>query len=286
MISSSAAKKHAEKLLKYIQDISGTCPYRNTQNDLVSIIGTCKEVIEDAVTILNRCEYPGLSSIEESMCHRSQDESNCSLNGQETSKSEEQIPSSVKRYEISNFEKILKDLSESNFSVVEACECSELLLLWYKKRFLNDAQKLSSFRYNISQIKGWVHSIVLAYGKSVNEDNRAEFVKRFKVWCNGLDDVSSKSSSYPLPYDVYEVHRSNKDSDMSPSALVLWEMLYDAGLNRTSEKKFKYILFGRDDIMSICKDVCARISYWHEDYRSCDEEWLSVCKLHRNIDRL
>lgn len=282
MISSSAAKVHAEKLLKYIEDISHTNPYSNTQRDLVDILGLCQDIMASTKEILDRCNVP----VDPIVCDRSH-ESVC--NGeecQEESTVNETNSASVRRYEISSFERILLDMLTKDLQVVEAKECAELLLLWYSKRFLNDSQKLSKFRYNIDQIKNWIHSIVLAYGQSIRDGTTAEFTEKFFAWCNELDDVTSSASKYPLPYLVYELHKNRKDSDMSAPALVIWDILYDVGLKRVNELNFQHIVFQRDDIKDLCEKVCPRVAYWHEDYRSRDDGFLLSCKLHRPNDRL
>lgn len=277
MISSEAAKAHATKLLKYIQEISETSPYSKTQHDLVEISDSCDEVLQLAYQILLRCNPTLLQESSNSYFKLQPFKEMITTSKTASSRTSTR---SEKRFEISRFEVVLNDLSKQEFPFEESRECASLLWKWFKLRFLNDKQTSSPFRYNILHIRKWVHSIVIAYSKSVADECKDEFLESFNRWVNSISDPSSEQSKYPLPYSIYQIHKNLSETELTAACLLIWETIWDKGLNKMEPNKFRSIYFNRDDMLCIARDVCPRLAYWHTDYQKIDEDGVRVAKLH------
>lgn len=259
MISSAAAKAHAQKLLRYIEEVSATRPYSQTQSDLAEIHSTCDIIQRHITDTLIKCGSLQLI--------RSTDTTDRSTK-------------SDRRTEIAKFGNVLHRMSEMDLPFVEASRCARLLSTWYHSRFLNERQSESNFRYNINHMKDWVRSIVLAYGHSIAHSEESNFVDTFNTWCKSLDDPST--SNYPLPYNIYQFQKNLTEDKMSAVSLVLWDVLMDYGLQLMSATSCSHIYFTSNDLLDLCKDVCPRIAHWHIHYQSIDLDGIRLLKLHKH----
>ena len=258
MISSAAAKAHAQKLLRYIEEVSATRPYSQTQSDLAEIHSTCNTIQRYITDTLIKCG---------------------SLQLIRPTDSAEKSTKSDRRTEVAKFGNILQDLAEMDLPFVEACRCARLLSTWYHHRFLNDRQAESSFRYNINHVKNWVQLIVLAYGHSIAHNEESSFIESFNTWCKSLDDPST--SNYPLPYSIYQFQKNLTEDKMTGVSLVLWDVLMDYGLQSMSASNYSHIYFTSNDLLDQCQEVCPRIAHWHTHYQSIDADGVKLLKLHK-----
>lgn len=258
MISSAAAKVHAQKLLRYIEEVSATRPYSQTQSDLAEIYSTCSTIQRHITDTLIKCG---------------------SLQLIRPADRTEKSTKSDRRIEIAKFGNILQKMSEMDLPFVEASRCARLLSTWYHHRFLNDRQSESNFRYNINHVKDWARAIVLAYGHSIAHGDESTFIDTFNSWCKSLDDPNT--SNYPLPYSVYQFQKNLTEDKMSAVSLVLWDVLMDYGLQSMSASSCSHIYFTSNDLLDLCHDVCPRVAHWHTHYELIDPDGIQLLKLHK-----
>jgi len=138
---------------------------------------------------------------------------------------------------VSSYGNVLQELSENQEldKYQDAKACADLLWEWYNARFFET--KSSDFHYNIRHIPIWVRNIVLAYGKHVEDDTADKFCSDFRSWLRGMSDGGTSNSKYGVPYEVYELDKAIKKTDITLAANRVWDILFDHGLDRLSSSE-------------------------------------------------
>lgn len=279
MIRSDAARSHSEKLLKYIEELRTTKPYKATQLDLVQIAKNCENILDGVYHVLQNCDA-SVDTMNSEYLRMKQICSMLSTTMSNTIHKPDPASCSIKS-EISKFEFTLQSLSSGATAFKESHTCAVILLEWYRCRFLNSQH--TKFRYNIDKIRDWVIDVVIAYSKSVFDQKSESFLSSFRSWCACLSNPSSDQSKYPLPYEVYAVSKSRDESCLTSTCLVIWEDLFDTGLHNLVDPD-RHIHFDRNDMKSICSEKCSRLVYWHEDYHNMSIEAIKINNLHSYSD--
>lgn len=81
-------------------------------------------------------------------------------------------------------------------------------------------------KFKRSRIHEWVENIVIGYGKYRSLNQVDSFMSIMNNWLNEDDNT------YIIPGEIYRFSKSLKDEDMTVDALVIWDILFDHGLNQ------------------------------------------------------
>lgn len=291
MIQSCAAVVHAEKLSRYIDSVSQTKPYSNTQKDLADIYKLCAQIQANIVNTLAKCDSLDLISVgaeisvEVDTSPHSTDAVTVVVAADTHACEDETVPQVVdsiqsscsdKRRELAQFDQCLSEVQRADMPFSEASDCAQLLALWYHNRF-RDVDK-TGFRYNINNIRQWSSLIILAYGKAVESETLTEFTSRFRQWCDSLH--SDHPPNYPLPYEIYSLQKSLPENLYTSAGLLVWQVLYDAGLCQMQSESCTYIYFDINALLQSCEAVKPSVAFWHSSYCDLDEQGLKMLKLH------
>lgn len=174
--------------------------------------------------------------------------------------------------------RVLFNLYKLNLPSKDVHICFELLYTWYNARILNLHTSISSFRYNINQISNWISLIVISYSKHLHDGDSDEFVNNFISWCEDLKCDDGKDRKYPLPYEIFQLTKDFKPSNITITSLVLWDILWDNGLSKFADKPFKHIKLTRDDVKLISKNYNNHSLSLYDDYKT-NPEVLEYTKL-------
>ena len=132
--------------------------------------------------------------------------------------------SSVNRNTIHEYGKVLKRAADTDFACTDVNTCANVLNTWFKARFSNED---NSFRYNISYVPSWITSIILLYGKYHSNGHTSEFVDMMNTWCSDIQDHGSR---YAVPYQVYQIGKSDNPGDYTMDAVLIGDILMDKAL--------------------------------------------------------
>lgn len=142
--------------------------------------------------------------------------------------------STYRRYVVHCYGRVLQKLSEnpeldglSNYK-----RCAQLLWKWYETRFFT--VKGSNFRYRVDQIPVFVRNIILLFGKNIENNTVDTFCNYFDSWIESVQLGNSEFSCYAVPYSVFQLNKTIKPDDITLTANMLFDKLYDCGLNKLS----------------------------------------------------
>ena len=282
MIDVKSANAHLDAVIRYLEhmrDRKDTC-YQKTIDQISELSDKCNEALEliHDITGLSRSTISESSDTLSARIDNIEKQLSLLIESPEMSQHSETvkspdtiIDSKSKKRDISNCGKLLARVAKTDFTCPQAQTCAELLHLWYDCRFFHLDKSVSSFKYNVLQISEWIQDIVIAYGKSVYSGKEVEFVSEFQHWCNSLSTSDGKDRKYPLPYCVFSVVKDCKSSDMTLTALVLWDMLLDVGLNELGPPNFSAIHISSEDLVVKCRSINKYLLALYEDYKVSDE---------------
>lgn len=132
---------------------------------------------------------------------------------------------------IAKYANTLKHVSESsNTSYSSVSECATLIYTWFNARFFEAPKHSNNFFYNVKQFKEWIEYIVIGYGAYLQQGRSIEFVVLMNTWCDTLINAPA-TVPYALPLEIFNLGRSSDKSAVSLTALCLWDMLIDMGLD-------------------------------------------------------
>lgn len=139
-----------------------------------------------------------------------------------------------KRSVISKYGRVLSSVAKASVgqpSVI--ADCAKMLSRWYNLRFFEAAKRSNNFHYNIRQIKSWIEYIVVAYGSYVTLEDSDTFFNIMNNWCDKLATVPHEIP-YALPLDIFEIGRSTDKVYATHTAMCVWDVLFDLGLDKLS----------------------------------------------------
>lgn len=155
------------------------------------------------------------------------------------------IPTKHRKEIVQNY-KIALSGEDCTWITLEAKQCGNLIAKWFDMRILNNKSRT---RYNIHRIRKWVLDMVILSGYHIENGDFEEFCSNFHEWLN--DDTSS---CYVVPHDVYECD-TNQSVFLNITALVLYDMLYDATYNQFEQIEDTYEVYLKEDsLYNICKE--------------------------------
>ena len=185
------------------------------------------------------------------------------------------VPYTAKRAIISMYDEVLRSLSTGSTGFIEADDCARLLYMWFHTRFISCT---NDFRYNIRQLSSWIYAFCIGYAESVKFNQSEEFKSAIISWCDKLSDEPVK---YAVPYEVYQICSDDSSDHMTLTAVVIWDILMNSGLNRLESQSDEYKVFVTEsEIYDICNKHAPNILDEYVDYRS-DDSVLQKAKIHR-----
>lgn len=272
------AGTNIKKLLAYVEDIADSKPrmYGKSKDRLKEIATTCNqvvhvisEILEEEVLSEDSVEF-GQSSEIDNMLNDMQNQ--LDKIRQFTQGSTEPAPkvadtsnisSNMRKKALKNYNEHLLKMSDMSSGYLFADRCAKLLSTWFNVRFVKTAYS-TSFRYNMKKVPEWIQSIVVLYGKAIQENNVAEFETQFQTWITSI--VSTEAGNkYAVPYDVFQFCKDPNPETITLDAVILWDILLDNGLRDlcTPEKDDLYL--DEYSIYNLCSSVNSDVL---EDY--CD----------------
>lgn len=293
-----SAEGHVKKLLTYVEELSQDKPkmYTTTKNKLKDLASTCQKIVHVVSTIL---EQEILDQPCEEFSHHTDNNVLRSLDLMESeilqirkfmsgdciaqdnsvperSNSTRKISSSCRKQIISRYGNILSDLTEScKYPVVS--DCAKLLSNWFDCRFLQTPKDGKGFNYNIRRLPFWITDIVIAYGKHVQSQTRIQFIQDFNNWCESLV-TDTHPNKYAVPYDIYQIDTNLMPSDMTLAAIVIWDVLFDSGLDHLCVEDGLDVYLSEDMLYKRCGEICPQILDDYRNYKD-DNTILSECNL-------
>lgn len=190
------------------------------------------------------------------------------------------ISSARKKYIVSNYGRILKSLSklQSPYRCVNAC--SELLWKWYNIRFFTPNP---GFHYNVLKIPDWIKYIVIAFAKHLSDGTLPQFLVEFNNWLNTA--ATSDAKQYSVPYEVYNIAQSFPIDYCTTEAIIIWEVLYDSGLNIVNQLKLDEVPLNSETIYNLFNQMNSpaidRYTYYKDDdaiLRQYNKREVYVCE--------
>lgn len=121
---------------------------------------------------------------------------------------------------------MFRKLKNVHTDYVYANECISLLCDWFDARFSGADP---NFRYNIRMISKWIQDIVIVYGNHLHDHTQDTLAANMRSWANSIRN-SKESSKYAIPYEIYYGSQHYDQSGITLTAVVLWDIIYDAGL--------------------------------------------------------
>lgn len=262
-----SAQKQIDKILIYLKSLQAekqtSTMYSSTRNRLNRISNSCIEASSIVADILADA------------CSR-QSNSNAHGNSEPIRLDSDVEPLRLKRkdrsYILHKYDKVIQGLSYESSSVVS--NCINILKKWFNLRFIKCTK---NFYYNISKLPMWIRNIVISYGQSIYEGSDEKLIADFDNW---FVDVSNGANQYAVPYCVYRLEDGLSESDVSLTTAVLWDILYDCGLNQlsTNDINVPRLRLDSSTVYNVCDKVNPAVLDEYRHY-SCDSSILSYCKL-------
>ena len=246
-------EKYIKSILEYIKTLSNEDKtfYTKSKSRLSDISNKCLQITELIEGILNTS--PSIENAES--------ESNLSTNQVSDnliSKSDNHRISSTIRHNIliCYRDSIQCAIQNSLYPAVEVC--AQLLYEWFNSRFIDN--KDTKFKYNIRRLPNWIEDIVIVYAKHLYNGDCSVFISEFKNWVK-----DSSNTSYAVPYEVFAVDKTLTCEYVTLTALVLWDILIDAGLSQLC--KDLDVCIDVNNMYNRCYDVCPDMLDNYTNYR-------------------
>lgn len=188
----------------------------------------------------------------------------------------EEISKTTRRKARSDYNNIMKEMSEKRTGIKPVDICIKLISDWYTTRFLiND----KNFHYDMKKIPSWIGGIVLAFNESFAAGTYYEFTTSFNQW---LTDVKISGSKYSLPYDIF-IRIKNRDKSLCTlHAAVMWDILLDSGFNKISDKQPYQLYLSEDTIYQWISEVDPDTLDDYENYRE-NPSILDRLRFHKEV---
>lgn len=280
-----SAETHVKKLLAYVEDLtdSKSKVYSKSKNRLKDIADTCSKVVELISSIIQEealkdddTEFGSDSDIVDVLDNmQSQISQVRQFTGVDkgTVKSPESAPSAIssvtRKKAMKNYIDAIYKVATSSISYVPASNCAKLLWMWFDARFVKVIPN-TTFRYNMKRFPNWIRNFVIAYGKSIRDGTNTMFEASIQEWVNSLPD-SEAGSKYAVPYEIYALDKVIDPKDLTLDAVVMWDVLIDAGLESICTRNKDDLYLNEDCIYNLCSDINPEVLDDYADYKSHPE---------------
>lgn len=297
------AQKSVQKLLEYIQSLSDSESrmYKTTKNRLKDVASTCQEVIHTISRILEDevlqndtsefstitdpnvvCMLDTMQTELDQLRRFTSARSGMSNNAKSLQPSKLKISSNSRKKIVSYYGSVLSKVAQSNTTYPIISDCAKLIWNWFDARFFKSANINTGFRYNIRRIPSWICDIVIVYSKHIDNRTTANFITEFNSWCMSLCN-STNTCKFAVPYDIYQVDTNATASDMSLTAVVIWDMLLDMGLSTLCNLDPLNVSLSDEAIYALCGQLNPRLLDNYRNYKS-DPTILLECGIATSIN--
>lgn len=288
------AEKHVKKLLAYVEGVADANPrmYTSTKDRLKDLASTCQQVVKTISMILEQKILEGDSTEFEDGVNSDVIKSLKSMQDEFTQLNEfvstdpaklnpivhnkQKLSSSNRKHIISKYGLVLSELS-SNCPYPTVSDCANLLWTWFNSRFFRCCGESVQFHYNIRRIPIWISDIVIAYGKHVDQNTNIQFCQEFYSWCESLSTCGS-NNKFAVPYEIYQIDTNATPPDMSLTAVVIWDILFDSGLNHLCTADTFGVHPSEDMVYKRCSLLAPNILDNYRNYKD-DISILAECNL-------
>lgn len=130
---------------------------------------------------------------------------------------------------IANYHVVLKKLAEIRSGYHEVDAFAHVLLKWYEARFISHGES-EHFKCNSKYMGRWILTTAIGYGNALEGGSGKEYLSCISTFAENLSQDFS-TSKYVLPWDIYKATKNLSGESVSLTGVVLWEILYDLGLN-------------------------------------------------------
>lgn len=130
------------------------------------------------------------------------------------------------------FASIIEQGASISFEYLDVIKCASLLNKWMRNRFFPDVRN-PGFRYSLKQLPTWITYMIIAYGKYKKANRVEEFINLVDKWINEIQNNSS--NTYTLPYEVFELMKSNNPEDFTMEAVLISDVLMEEYLYQLTE---------------------------------------------------
>lgn len=285
------AETHLKKLLQYVQELAESKPgmYQKSKDRLKSIADTCdqvvkiiSEILKDETLVEDECEFGTsqnadllsvISSMDTQLTMLKQFMNVPQDNVAESPK--QKISSDMRRQAIRNYSACFRLLKESENDIVN--RCGDFLSTWFDIRFISSIPSHPYFRYNIKRIPQWTCAMVVIYCKHIVQGDIQEFRVDFDNWCENIKNGET-GNKYAVPYEVYQFDRFQSPSEMTLAAVVMWDMLFDAGLKDLCINDGSGMYVSEDSMYKLCESCNPRALDRYANYQDMNSV-LRVAKL-------
>jgi hypothetical protein len=260
-----SAEKQLNKVVAYLTDLEQTkqksSMYSCTRSRLERIGSLCKRASTTVDSLLNLNVNISRNPIIADVRHVS----NAPI-------STGQLTRKQRSYVLHRYSEAISSLNCIDSESISIC--ISLLQRWFNVRFMTFSK---NFYYNIGKIPMWIRNIVLVYGRSIELNQQSSFVTEFTDWCN---NVGGPGKQYAVPYSVHSLESSLDSSDVDLISVVIWDILYDGGLNSLSNEDIQLCNLGLSAtaIYDLCDEINPAVLDNYRHYSS-DSSILSCCKL-------
>lgn len=278
-----AAKKHADKLLKYARELDSSevsKMYQPSKDKLIEIQKSAGEVVFAISKVLgtsvdlnttgkynSRDVIHLLSDMQNEIdCLRKLNTTSSDNEDKSEASNSDNLSTEDRRLAMIEYRAHLHTLSKSTGPYSAATECACLIWRWFETRFIESFNQHKLFKYNIRRLPSWIQAIVIVYGKHLMLGDIDEFIADFNSWCSSIL-YSKDALKYAVPYEVYKFDVNPQPSDLSLSAVVLWDVLLDMGLDKLVKDDETGLYLSSDSVYQICLTMNPEILDSYSNYK-------------------
>ena len=173
-----------------------------------------------------------------------------------------------------SWKSVLNALPDQCAIYPQVSACASILKYWFNSTFNQD--KKLKYGFNVSHIRDWVINIIIGFGNHMDSAySMNQYCDSFKKWC-------SSDKTYIVPGEEYRYLHKVPMKAIKVKTLVIWDLLYDAGLNQLELLNEKYavsreMMYSKlDSNQTLGSDKLRN----YKDYR-VDESILDDCGIRR-----
>lgn len=171
---------------------------------------------------------------------------------------------------VNQFKESLHHNADIDYGVDAANKCSSMLWKWFQARYQTPYNQSEAFRYNVSDIKKYVHAIVITFGYYYEQNDMDGFSEMFDKW-ETLLSTSKKSNHYVVPYEVAVIGKNMKSEHSTFTAAVIWHMFTQNGLSEICHDDEDSAYLSHEELLERLFVINPEIEDWFEDYLSRNE---------------
>lgn len=228
------AENAINRLHSYLKQLADDKPrlYNSSKSKLIEINKTCQDVLNLLSDIL---DDQIISTVDDNDLEATESiqQQYKQVHGRVSALNNTQNVVSKKSI-LSSYYRVINALPESVTSNQHVHECADLLKRWMNIRFHDSLRYSANFRYNIQRLPAWICDIVIVFAKHLEDGTLDTFIDGFNSWLDNLL-VPNNTCGFAVPFEVFQCDVDVSGSKLTLTAVVLWDVLIDAGLKALIE---------------------------------------------------